>query len=316
MRFLSFVTLWVSLLAMPAWAQDFEAAARHFSAAQDAFGKQHFHDAAAEFEHAYEITKDPVLLYNIGEAWQKAGQGKKAVASYKAYLKANPTAQDRADVQKRIKMIEGKNFKIADQSAPVKNEPPVTAATPPVVASPAPKKEETLAPDFDAPAASPAPAVAEPVAAPPAPVVVAAPPEKEKPAEPSGGLLEDQPVSKMRVAAWICVAGTVAVLTAGAIFSLSAQARADEISRRFGFVDSTNQPRPFDAMAQSDYHNLKDEGQLYNSLGIGFFSAAGALAVVTTVLFIVDAKRPVKRTLSFTPTVGSKAAGASLGWSF
>src|SRR5438046_987514 len=115
MRIVLFVSL---MLATPALAQDFEAAARHFGAAQDAFGKQHFHAAAAEFERAYEITKDPVLLYNIGEAWQKAGEGKKAVASFKAYLAASPTAQDRADVQKRIRMIEKKKFVLPDQSAP------------------------------------------------------------------------------------------------------------------------------------------------------------------------------------------------------
>jgi hypothetical protein len=322
MRIALFVTL---LLAPPALAQDFEAAARHFGAAQDAFGKQHFHAAATEFERAYDITKDPVLLYNIGEAWQKAGEGKKAVVSYKAYLKANANAQDRADVQKRIRSIEQKKLKIADQSAPGDVIPPLVAEAPPQP-SPAPvvtAKQETLTPDFDAPAPSPAPAQVAVEPAPVAPVPVAAPPppaavaeKPEKPAEPSGGLLEDQPVSKMRVAAWICVAGTVAVLTAGAIFALSAQARADEISRRFNFVDSTGQPRPFDAMAQNDYNNLKSDGQLYNSLGIGFFSAAGALAVVTTVLFVVDAKRPQKRAWNLAPNVSPKQAGVALGWSF
>src|SRR5258706_4498080 len=107
MRIFGFL-LGLLAFAPVARAQDFEAAAKHFSGAQDAFWKQHIHTAAAEFQNAFDITKDPVLLYNIGEAWQKAGDGRKAVASYKAYLKAQPTAQDRADVQKRVKMIEQK----------------------------------------------------------------------------------------------------------------------------------------------------------------------------------------------------------------
>jgi hypothetical protein len=307
MRLVGFVT---ALLLLPALAraQDFEGAAKHFSAAQDAFGKQQFHSAAAEFERAYEITKDPVLLFNIGEAWQKAGEGRKAVASYKAYLKAQPASADRGDVQKRIKLIEQKKFKIPDQSAPA-----VAVVTPPppvAVEAPAPSPAPIL---DEGPGASPAPVVAEAPPPSPAPVAVVA----EKPAEASGGLLEDQPASKMRVAAWISLAATVAVLTAGAIFALSSQARADEITRRFQFVDSMGQPREFDELAQKDYRDLKDEGQLYNNLAIGFFSGAGALAVVTTVLFIVDWKKPAKRSaLRFEPTVGKDHAGVSLGWSF
>src|SRR5215470_7450148 len=100
MRILGFLLLLVGAPLSVAEAQDFETAAKHFGAAQDAFGKQHFHAAAAEFQLAYDITKDPVLLYNIGEAWQKAGEGKRAAAAYRAYLKERPGAQDRLDVEK------------------------------------------------------------------------------------------------------------------------------------------------------------------------------------------------------------------------
>jgi hypothetical protein len=70
--------------------------------------------------------------------------------------------------------------------------------------------------------------------------------------------------------------------------------------------------------AQNDFNNYRDEGHLYNNLGIGFFAGAGALAVVTTVLFVVDAKRPVKsmKAMNLAPTIGNKQAGVSLGWSF
>jgi outer membrane biosynthesis protein TonB len=332
MRIASFVVA-ALLCAVSAQAQDFEAAAKHFGAAQAAFGQQHFHSSAAEFQLAYEITKDPVLLYNIGEAWQKAGEGKKAVASYKAYLKAQPTAQDRADVQKRIHSIEAKKFKIADQSAPGDGPQLAQTTPPPPAPTPPPPKETTLTPDFDAPVASPQPAPVEklappaetapppaaaPAETPPAPAAAPAPAVAEKPPGPSGGILEDQPVSRMRVAAWIGVAATVAVLTAGAIFGLSAQARADEISRRETFVDANGQPNTFDAAAQKDYNDLKHDGHLYNDLSIGFFSAAGALAVTTVVLFVVDWKRPSapKRAWRIEPTVGKDRAAVNLGWSF
>src|SRR5262249_9168885 len=114
---LAFCALALVALTATAFAQDFEAAGKHFSAAQEAFGARHFKTAATEFQAAYQITKDPVLLYNVGESWEKAGDGHQAVANYKAYLKEQPAAQDKAEVQRRIKAFEAKGYKIASQSA-------------------------------------------------------------------------------------------------------------------------------------------------------------------------------------------------------
>src|SRR6185295_12539176 len=94
---------------------------------------------------------------------------------------------------------------------------------------------------------------------------------------------------------WASVAATIALLTTGAILGLAAQSRADEISRRLNFVDSSGQPRQFDAGAKSDFDDLKSEGRLYNGLAIGFYSAAGAMAITTTVLFVVDWKQGKQR---------------------
>ena len=45
-------------------------------------------------------------------------------------------------------------------------------------------------------------------------------------ATPPPGLLDEGPTTKLRVAAWIGVAATLAVLTAGAIFGLVGASRA------------------------------------------------------------------------------------------
>ena len=79
------------------------------------------------------------------------------------------------------------------------------------------------------------------------------------------------------MAAWIGVAATLAVLTAGAIFGLSAESRADEITRRLSFVDTNGQPHKFDAERAERSESLKDDGNLYNGLAIGFYSVAGGL---------------------------------------
>src|SRR6201996_9770309 len=134
----SAVVATVACLATVVHAQDFEAAGKHFSAAQEAFGARRFKTAAVEFEAAYAISKDPVLLYNIGESYEKAGDGHKAVVSYKQYLKDQAQASDKAEVGRRIHAIEAKHYRLVDQSVP--DDKPATAATTtaPIVPTPAP----------------------------------------------------------------------------------------------------------------------------------------------------------------------------------
>jgi len=316
------------LVVRAAETPDLDAAGKHFTVAQDCFAKKLYKSAATEFEAAYGISKDPLLLYNIGEAWQKSGDGKKAVASYKAYLKAQPQAQDKADVNLRIKTITAKKFKLEAQSAPgddpAKVIPEAQAAMakpvePPPVEKPAlmglpeePAKVEALPPPkldekiVDKPKA-------------PEPAVVA---EKRREEKAEKTVLDDAPASKLKVAAWIGVAATVAVLTTGAILGLAAQSRADEISRRFNFADSNGQPRAFDASQQTEYRNLKNEGNLYNGLAIGFFAASGALAVATAVMFGMDYKQQKEKegkkasAFRLAPQFGPQGAGLSAAGSF
>ena len=147
-------------------------------------------------------------------------------------------------------------------------------------------------------------------------------PEAATPVAPAPqlGLLDDRPAGRLRVAAWCSVAATIALLTTGAILGLAAQSRGDEIGRRLGFVDSSGQPREFDAGARTDFESLRDEGKLYNGLAIGFFSAAGAMAVTTTVLFIVDWKkgrdRQLPHALRIAPSLAPGAGGLVAGGSF
>jgi len=351
-------------IAATARAQDFEAAGKHFSAAQEAFGARRYKTAAAEFEAAYGITKDPVLLYNIAESWEKAGDGKQAVGNYRQYLREQPNAQDKAEVLKRVKAIEAKHYRLIDQSAPDDKPPPGTSTAPlpptpstpatPSPAAPAPPAAATPphAPTTPAPAAPPAagtetPPVASsaptsgalPPAAPPPPSPASAPapegatpgagtnapepaavtPSAETPPPP--GVMDEGPMSRLRVGAWIGVASTLALLTAGAIFGLAAESRADEINRNLSFVNPSGMPNKFDLATNDTLHQLKSDGELYNGLAIGFYTASAASAVATVVLFVVDAKRPPRkaassRALNVTPFVAHGVAGVGLGGRF
>jgi hypothetical protein len=75
-----------------------------------------FHQAGADW--ALVSKEDPVYWWNAGDAYDKAGEGKKAVDAYRAYIKAFPRDEVDAEVQERIKQIEAANYKIPDRSKP------------------------------------------------------------------------------------------------------------------------------------------------------------------------------------------------------
>src|SRR5262245_51745064 len=118
--------LLVLAVAAPAWAQDFEAAGKHFAQAQELYGKGKYAQAATEFQAAYDITKDPLLLFNMGEAYEKAKDWNNAVKSFRRYIVEAPAAADRPQVEKRLAALEKKHH-----IKPEKLTPP-----------PEPKKEE------------------------------------------------------------------------------------------------------------------------------------------------------------------------------
>ncbi len=308
MRIVGFL-LALGLLAPVARAQDFEAASKHFAAAQQAYSSKDFHVAAAEFEQAFALTKDPVLLYNIGESYEHAGDGHKAVDSYRAYLKGQPTAPDAGEVKSRIARIEKRHFELADES--VTHSAPRAPSDAPMPVAPLSDATPTPAPVTAAslgltPLSAPA---AEPVAT----KQLNDNEAPQKPREPELTFLDDGPRTKLRTVAWVGVAATVAVFTTGAILGLAAQSRADEVSRRLNFVDSTGQPAVYDAAAQSDLNSLRHDGQLYNNMAIGFFAASGALLVATVVLFVVDRKHAKERIVT---AFGAHGAELGLGGSF
>src|SRR5437867_312995 len=101
------LALWVAIAGAAGAARaqkkpDYEAAKRHFLASKDLFVNRHYLRAADEFHAAYEITRDPVLLFNVGEAYEQAGRTEEAIRFYEGYLAGVPAAQDREDVERKI----------------------------------------------------------------------------------------------------------------------------------------------------------------------------------------------------------------------
>jgi tetratricopeptide (TPR) repeat protein len=116
-------------------------------------GKKHYNlgefDRAIElWRQGYEYKDDPMFLYNIAQAYRQKGDHEKAIFFYRAYLREEPRARNRGDVEERIaeltRLVEAAQTpEAAPPSEPV--SPPEPEAKPPV----APETEPTPPPVRD-----------------------------------------------------------------------------------------------------------------------------------------------------------------------
>jgi tetratricopeptide (TPR) repeat protein len=63
-------------------------------------------EAISTYEEAYLLVEDPVLLFNMGQAYRLWDRPEEAIRSYKNYLRKRPDATNRADVERKIADLE------------------------------------------------------------------------------------------------------------------------------------------------------------------------------------------------------------------
>lgn len=78
---------------------------QHYRAALAFYEKKAYPEAVAEFELAYAADQQPVVLFNIGQAYRRAGRPALALEHYKRYLDADPAAE-RNKVEQLIEEVE------------------------------------------------------------------------------------------------------------------------------------------------------------------------------------------------------------------
>jgi tetratricopeptide (TPR) repeat protein len=144
----------VVLAANAARADPESEAQEHFKRGVKLYNLGHFQEAIPEFEKAYDLDPQPILLFNIAQSHRQNGNKERALFFYRRYLEQEPNATKRADVEQRMKEL--------SQSLEQENE---QKQKPPTEVSPPPPGLKT---------ASPQPTVPAPVA--PPPVVTAEPP--------------------------------------------------------------------------------------------------------------------------------------------
>ena len=132
----------------------------HYQQATRAYDLGKYQEAVDEYQKVYEIDGDPVMLYNIAQAYRLNDQPQESIHFYRRYLQRSPEARNKEDVERKITAME----KLIEERR--------KAAA--LVAPPPPKTEVK-------PVAVPEPATPTPVV----PAVVAAPPPPPPPPPPS-----------------------------------------------------------------------------------------------------------------------------------
>ncbi|NTX17053.1 tetratricopeptide repeat protein [Myxococcus sp. CA056] len=81
-------------------------ARRAFERGTRLYDQARYAEAATAFEQAYRQVPNGVVLYNLGQCYEKLGELDKALTSYREYLRLVPKAKDRQGVQNRITNLE------------------------------------------------------------------------------------------------------------------------------------------------------------------------------------------------------------------
>ncbi len=93
-----------------AWADDpaERSAKRHYDRGKKLFDLQKFDEALDEFQKAYDAKPIPGFLFNIGQCHRNLGDNKAAIFSFKKFLKLEPDADNREQVEHLIDDLQHK----------------------------------------------------------------------------------------------------------------------------------------------------------------------------------------------------------------
>ena len=118
------------LFALPAafaHAQGDDATAtakRYFESGKVLYKQGSYKEAVVEFQKAYSLFPNGALLFNIAKSYEKLGDAPQALRSYKEYLRAVPSADDKDDVQASINSLEKRLREKGIQQVRVYSTPP------------------------------------------------------------------------------------------------------------------------------------------------------------------------------------------------
>ena len=265
----------VVTIAGPARAESKTQAAREAAeTGRRAYNLNHWDEAVAAFEKAYQLSGDPALLFNLAQAHRQAGHGNEAVHFYKTYLREQPDGPNREIATKQLNELQAQNwhdpFDTPESGARATAPPPAVARP----TAPPPSSSVVVVPPPGPAAASPAPVAPPPAAASPA----VAPSASDAPV-----VVAPQPAPPRRtpLPRGLPLAGavaTVALMSAAIVYGVSASSRYDELASSCG--------RTMAGCAPSDINQIRSQDRTATVLWI----ATGVVAAATGVAAFVNAR--------------------------
>jgi hypothetical protein len=258
----------------------------HYQQATRAYDLGKYQEAVDEYQKVYEIDGDPVMLYNIAQAYRLNDQPQESIHFYRRYLQRSPEARNKEDVERKITAME----KLIEERR--------KAAA--LVAPPPPKTDVK-------PVAVPEPATPPPVV----PAVVVAPPPPPPPPPPS---------TTRRVVGWSMVGVGVASIAVAIVEGIVAKNRGDTLTQKQG------QPGGPPTVWSSDLESIQSQGKTANIVAIVCGIAGTAVAVGGAIVLITNgssspandngAPAATANTVSFAPWVGPGLVGGGMGLRF
>jgi tetratricopeptide (TPR) repeat protein len=122
-----------SSAAAPPSAGDNAAAKRLYLSATRHFDLHEYAEALDDFKRAFRLKDDAVFLYNIAQCYRLMNKNEDALSFYRSYLRRQPEASNRAEVEQKIVALEdavAAEHRARATTAPVEVAPRDTAAPP------------------------------------------------------------------------------------------------------------------------------------------------------------------------------------------
>ena len=220
-----------------------------YKSAEAAIANGRFDDAVRDYRAAYELSKDPALLYKIGRANERAGTCDVALIYYARYLReGNPSEAFAATTKERITACGGDVNNLPGSTGPSEPKPTAGSGSGSSHGSAAPVSagSGTTAGQANAGGASgttESPAGSGSGSATPAPTLT--------------------PSNRQKVA-WLLTGSAIALATLGGVLAYAATSSENDV--RDLYVGFAGQPPAFDAQTKKRYDDLVDQGHRYQHL--------------------------------------------------
>jgi hypothetical protein len=259
----------------------------HYQQATRAYDLGKYQEAVDEYQKVYEIDGDPVMLYNIAQAYRLNDQPQESIHFYRRYLQRSPEARNKEDVERKITAME-KLIEDRRKAAALVAPPPPKAEVKPVA--------------VPVPVAPPPPVVTPPV--------VVAPPPPPPPPPPS---------TARRVLGWSMVGVGAASIAVAIVEGIKAKNRGDQITKDQGTPPNANPWTP-------ELESIQSQGKTANIVAIVCGIAGTAVAVGGAIVLITNGSSApandngtpaaATNTVSFAPWVGPGLVGGGMGLRF